>query len=582
MHQSNTTSDILLGQTIADRYWVISRLGAGAMGVAYRAWDERQGVPVVVKIPKREGLGDQGFAERFAREIKLLQGLSHPRIVPLVDHGEHEGLPFVAMRFLPGGSLASRRLRNEQKVLQPNPPGMLHLWLPAVAEALDHVHTHGVVHRDVKPANIFFDAFWGAFLGDFGIAKIVGQNDAFDDEEPLTRISVGIGTPDYMAPEQWTAGAILDGRADQYALAVVVYEMLAGSRPFRGDLTSLMSAILIQPPPALEREVGGLPLSLVTAVYRALSKKPRERFATCIDFATAALQDVPPSADDPDLARLLCPQCDRILKLPLKAAGREGSCPKCRGRLMVAEDLGALWLIDEEHQPSGKAQVDASGATAFPDEALGLRVGSTTGQRRNRMRRSRAKTVVDPFLAATALLGIVLMLVTLLSIRSGPSAPTKNASAAYGSMSVTPSSSRDGERRGSRNRPPQPRSGESDNVMQEPHRDRATKQPPASPMDAIDMALQSDVTNSADTPDPVVGRWAWSVGEALIGNQEFLPDGKVLNHPDSAWWVEDPQQRTYIVRWGEKYRDRLTLSADGSHLNGTNSQEVPIEANRID
>ena len=355
MDYGHQQTDRLAGETVAGRYWVISRLGSGAMGVAYRAWVERQGVPVVVKITKRERLEDPGFAERFAREIRLLQGLDHPRIVPLVDVGEHDGLPFVVMRFLPGGSLASRRLRNEQGVLQPNPPGMLHLWLPAVAESLDHVHEQGVVHRDVKPANIFFDAFWGAFLGDFDIAKIIGQNDVFDDDEPLTRVSVGIGTPDYMAPEQWTAGAILDGRADQYALVMMVYEMLAGRRPFRGDVASLMTAILGQPSPALEREVGGLPLSLVTAVHRALSKKPHERFATCTDFATTALQDVPRLADDPGLARLLCPQCNRILKLPLKAAGREGSCPKCRGRMMVAEDLGALWLIDEEPEGLGRA-----------------------------------------------------------------------------------------------------------------------------------------------------------------------------------------------------------------------------------
>lgn len=150
-----------IGSIVAGRYRIISRLGAGGMGVAYRAWDERGGVPVVIKSPKQAFLEDPAFAERFYREIRLLQGLDHPHIVPIVDVGEHDGLPFVVLRFLPGGSLSNRRLRDEKGKPKQNPAGMLHLWLPAVAEALDHVHAHGVVHRDVKPANVFFDAFWG-------------------------------------------------------------------------------------------------------------------------------------------------------------------------------------------------------------------------------------------------------------------------------------------------------------------------------------------------------------------------------------------------------------------------------------
>ncbi len=352
--------DELISATLAGRYWVISQLGVGGMGVAYRAWDEQQGLPVVVKIPKRSVLADPKFAERFRREVRLLQGLSHPHVVPIVDVGDHDGLPFVVMRFLPGGSLSNRRLRDDKGNPRPNPPEMLHLWLPAVAEALDFVHAQGVVHRDVKPANVFFDAFWTAYLGDFGIAKILTESEAFDREETLTGTNIGLGTVEYMAPEQFAPKAEIDGRADQYALAVMVYEMLSGSRPFKGENAHVVVEVITQPPPSLADLRPGLPPGLVRAVHLGLSKKPGERFATCREFAAAALAEVRRMADEPGVARLLCPQCSRILKLPIQAAGRNGTCPKCKGRMMVAADLGALWLVDEERHGEGQDGSDAA------------------------------------------------------------------------------------------------------------------------------------------------------------------------------------------------------------------------------
>jgi formylglycine-generating enzyme required for sulfatase activity/serine/threonine protein kinase len=345
---SNNNKDDLIGVTIRDRYRIISKLGAGGMGTAYRAWDEQVGVPVVIKIPKKLFLEDPKFAERFFREIRLLQGLNHPHIVPIEGVGAHEGgLPFVVLRFLPGGSLSNRRLRDEHGKPRPGPPGMVHLWLPAVAEALDFVHSQGVVHRDVKPANIFFDAFWGAFLGDFGIAKIVEESETFDREHTLTATHMGIGTPEYMAPEQFAPKAVIQGRADQYALAVIAYEMLAGSRPFTGATAHLIVEVTTQQVPPLQAARRDLPASLVNAVHRGLAKRPDERFTTCRDFATAVLQDVPLLTDEPDVARLLCPKCSNILKLPLEAAGKRGKCPRCQTTMEVAHDLGALWLLDE-------------------------------------------------------------------------------------------------------------------------------------------------------------------------------------------------------------------------------------------
>jgi len=368
-------ADALVGTAIAERYRIISRIGAGGMGIAYRAWDRDAGIPVVIKTPKRSCLDDPRFKERFARETRLLQALDHPHVVPIRDMGEHEGLPYVVMRFLPGGSLSNRRLRDEHGKPRANPPGMLHFWLPAVASALDHIHTRGIVHRDVKPGNIFFDAFWGAFVGDFGIAKIVEDTDGFEREQTLTATGMVTGTPEYMAPERFTPRATIDGRADQYALAVMVYELLSGTRPFRGESSHLIVEVLTQPPPPVVSPKVDLPATLVDAVRWGLAKAPDDRFPDCSAFARAVLQEVAPMADEPDIARLLCPQCANLLKLPVDAVGRIGKCPKCRKKMKVADDLGALWLLDEERRtrrartrvPDADAETEASDVSDGPD-----------------------------------------------------------------------------------------------------------------------------------------------------------------------------------------------------------------------
>ncbi|MFM8494700.1 MAG: protein kinase domain-containing protein [Planctomycetia bacterium] len=318
----------------AGRYRILSRMSATGMGMAYRAWDEQTQTLVVIIAPAPRA---------------LTRGFSHPHIVPIGVVGEHEGLPFLAlaMPFLPGGSLAHRRLRGEDGKLLPNPPGMLHLWLPAVADALDYVHSQGIVHRDVKPANIFFDAFWHAFLGGFEIAKIIEESESFSRENTLTATNMGIGTLEYMGPEQFSPKPALDGRFDQYALAVTADELIAGRRPFTGTTAHLIVEVATMPAPRLDRAVRGLPASLVEAVHRGLAKNPQERFSTCSEFASQALRDVPVLADESDVARLLCPKCSNLLKLPIAAAGKKGKCPRCQTQMKVADDLGWLMTADE-------------------------------------------------------------------------------------------------------------------------------------------------------------------------------------------------------------------------------------------
>ena len=354
---SPSPDDSLIGRTVAGRYRVISKLGEGGMGLTYRAWDEAEGRPVVLKMPRRNLVENAAFLERFSREVRMMAALSHPSIVPILDVGEDEGLPILVMRFLPGGSLSNRRLRDAEGKVQPMQPSTLQLWLPAVASALDFVHANGIVHRDVKPANIFFDAFWGAYLGDFGIAKIVEDTTVLEKEHTLTATAMMIGTQEYMAPEQFAPKAVVDGRVDQYALAVMVYEMLVGQRPFRGETAHVVVEVTTQPVPRLTQFRRDLPDSVCQAVYRGLSKQPGERFGSCAEFAAALLSDVRPMADEEGVARLLCPQCGNMLKMPTSAAGRQGKCPRCKTEMMVAEDLGALWLVREEHE--GEEQVAA-------------------------------------------------------------------------------------------------------------------------------------------------------------------------------------------------------------------------------
>jgi serine/threonine protein kinase len=352
---------------IGGRYLFLSDLGQGGMGIAARYWDTVEGRPVVIKRPRLEFIEKPGFLERFDREVRLMRSLHHPHIVPIIDAGSGQDLPFIVMPFLPGGSLSVRRLRDDQGRPQPNTPSMLHLWLPGIAAALDYVHTQGAVHRDVKPANIFFNASWHASLGDFGVAKILDDTSGLDREQTLTGTNVAVGTEFYMGPELFAPKPVLTGAVDQYALAVLVYEMLCGRRPFSGDTAHIIVEVTSKEAPPLNRQQPGLPPRLVQAVHRGLAKRPGERFASCTAFAQAVLADVPPMADEPGVARLACPvpKCSHLIKITTSDAGKRGRCPKCSKRLVIAGDLAALWTRDEEAIVAGQP------AAAWPagDEA---------------------------------------------------------------------------------------------------------------------------------------------------------------------------------------------------------------------
>jgi eukaryotic-like serine/threonine-protein kinase len=279
----------LLGELVGDgRYDLREFLGGGSMGYVYRAMDRRLEMPVVIKIPRQNRMEKEDFRRRFQQESKFLVKLTHPHIVGILDVGEHKGLPYFVMPFVGGGSLRARQ-RNEFGIAKGLPPESLKGWLREIARALDFIHSQRCVHRDVKPDNILFDEHGHAFLSDFGLSKVLG---AAQDDVTQTAAGAIVGTPLYVAPEL-VLGEAFDGRADQYSLALTVYEALSGTNPFEGPSSSatMVNQANKVPPPLLEfsPRIGG---ALSRAVARGLAKPPDERYPSCVALAEDVLSGI--------------------------------------------------------------------------------------------------------------------------------------------------------------------------------------------------------------------------------------------------------------------------------------------------
>ncbi|CAN5170716.1 hypothetical protein BH10PLA2_BH10PLA2_32230 [soil metagenome] len=278
----------LAGQTIGARYRVAELLGQGGMGQVYRAHDQNLEVDIVIKVPLAEYLQDEEFQKRFQREARALVKFNHPHVCRIQDVGDHQGVPFLVLQYLSGGTLEDRLLIDRDGRRLPGDPAELGGWLPDIAKALDFIHGKGYVHRDVKPANIIFDEHRQAYLSDFGIVKSLGEE--AKRTIALTRAGTGIGTPEYMAPEL-VMGQPFDGRVDQYALAATVYEVLSGRPVFEGATPSAIYVMQTRDlPTPLKNLVPGLAPSLYESVERALAKKAENRYATCSSFAEAVIE----------------------------------------------------------------------------------------------------------------------------------------------------------------------------------------------------------------------------------------------------------------------------------------------------
>ncbi len=261
------------------RYRIIGELGRGAMGVVYHATDPAIGRSVAIKIIRIRDAGDtqrsDKLRERLFREARSAGVLSHPNIVTIYDMDEVDGQAYIAMAYVNGPTL--------DRILSSGEPlsgSRMMRILRQAASALDYAHTRGIVHRDVKPANIMTDEDGAVKITDFGIAKITsGAN--------ITNTRTVVGTPSYMSPEQ-VQGLEIDGRSDQFSLAVIAYEILTGERPFQGEhLSTIVYRIVQEEPEEAQRINGTLTQQIDAVLRRALAKKPAGRYANCSSFVGA-------------------------------------------------------------------------------------------------------------------------------------------------------------------------------------------------------------------------------------------------------------------------------------------------------
>lgn len=261
-------------------YRLEEQIGRGGMAVVFRAVDERLDRRVALKILSPVLAADEAFRNRFIRESRTAAAVDDPHIIPVFAAGDADGILYIAMRYVPGGDVKTL-LRNERRL----PAARAAVIISAVASALDAAHAAGLVHRDVKPANMLLDTRAGradhVYLSDFGLSK------AWQGSTGLTGSGQFLGTVDYASPEQ-IEGRPVDGRSDQYSLACAAFELLAGEPPFRrDDGLAVMYAHMSTPPPSLTHRVNGLAPAVDEVFARGLAKAPADRYASCGDFAQA-------------------------------------------------------------------------------------------------------------------------------------------------------------------------------------------------------------------------------------------------------------------------------------------------------
>jgi serine/threonine protein kinase len=431
----SASGGLAAGSRIAG-YLIEEQIGRGGMAVVYRASDPRLSRPVALKILAPELVGDAAFRQRFIREMRAAAAVDHPHIVPVFDAGEADGALFIAMRYVSGQDL--RTLLDTERKL---PAARVVHIVAQVASALDEAHSHGLVHRDVKPGNMLIGTVAGSgqpdhvYLSDFGLSKPALSS------ANLTLTGQFLGTIDYMAPEQ-VEGRPIDGRADLYSLACTTFEMLAGAPPFKRDQgLAVMWAQLSAAAPSLRAERPDLSPAVDQVIARALAKSPDDRYPTCTAFATALRAACGLAAADPAGPQVAGPPTQRARFTEAQAAGPSTE------RARIASPQAAGPSTERAHTPKPRAA--ASWAGDPQSRAAGSRPPApppVTPARRPpggpaRPRRTRARVaVVAACVAVLAIAGVAFAVLRGHSSPppAGPTSPASPPKSAGSATSASP------------------------------------------------------------------------------------------------------------------------------------------------
>ncbi|MBX3080343.1 MAG: protein kinase [Anaerolineae bacterium] len=280
----------LVGQQVG-QYQVLEQIGTGGMATVYRAWQTSMKRDVAIKVLRTNTTRNEEFLRRFYHEVEIIASLQHPHILPVYDFGEHDGMPYVVMAYLTGGTLADYMVHHGSLNLTD-----VNRLVKQIADALDYAHKKGIIHRDFKPSNVLLDEQGNTYLADFGLARV--------SEAPANITAVGsvVGTPAYMAPEQ-AQSENLTSAVDVYALGVTIFQMLTGRVPYEAPtLMGVLLAHITQPIPQVRNFQPNLPHEAQVVISTAMAKAVEERYPTPGSLAAALSQVMeggPKQAQDP-------------------------------------------------------------------------------------------------------------------------------------------------------------------------------------------------------------------------------------------------------------------------------------------
>lgn len=260
-------------------YEITEKLGQGGMATVYKAHHDRLDRFVAIKVLHPAFKDNEDFLNRFSREAKVVARLEHPHIVPVYDYAEHDGYPYLVMRYVAGETLKETLNRG------PLSRDEMVRVAQGIADGLDYAHQHGVLHRDIKPSNILLTAGGGIYIADFGLARITQAGESTMSQDMI------MGTPQYISPEQAMGNKELDGRTDIYSFGIIVYEMVTGQVPFQSDTSySIIHAQIFDPPPPPRTINENITPEVEAVLMQVLNKEPADRYATAGEFMNAFKQ----------------------------------------------------------------------------------------------------------------------------------------------------------------------------------------------------------------------------------------------------------------------------------------------------